>query len=237
MFIEVYPKFERIPEDRMYGKTVVIVDVFCAVSSMILAIKNGATKVIPTRDAGEAVSIYGKLGMVDCVLAGEVNGEKPAGFMLGTSPLEYTQKAVGGKTIVMSTHNGTVAINGIKSAKHVLVGSIINRKAVAKRILEYGDDVIIMCAGSDGNISAEDICGAGAIVNALYNSDSRELKASDMAFISRMVYTDWKNKNMDLANTEEYRALMQAGRVDDIKICLTTDMTDTVPEYSNGIIK
>ena len=121
------------------------------------AVKNGAGKIIPATDAGEAATILSKLDSPDVVLAGEIGGVKHPDFHIGNSPSEFSPEVVANKTIVISTSNGTKVINGAKGAKSVLIGGMINMSAVAKRVAKSNDDVLIICAGTDDEISADDL--------------------------------------------------------------------------------
>ena len=239
MHIEVYPKYTRMHEDHLYDKTVVTVAVLRSGTSMIWAMANGAKKLIPASDAGEAVSLYGRLGADDCILAGEIGNAKPQGFILGNSPREFTAKVVSGKTVIMSTNNGTAALTGIGVAKNIILGAIINKTAAAKKAVELGDDVIILCAGEDGEISAADLCGAGAIIDACLTEATKRgiyTDESDMAFVCRQLYKDWRTKSFNISSTKAYKELTLRSAKEDIAFCFTADMTDVVPKYIDGTV-
>jgi len=92
-----------------------------------------------------------------------------AGFDLGNSPAEYTADRVAGRIVVITTTNGTAALEASRAARVLLVGAIVNRSAVASAIRRLGRDrtaVHLVCAGTDGVVSAEDLLGAGAILDA-----------------------------------------------------------------------
>ena len=167
MRIDVVPVYGKMISSHISGSTVIVVDVLRSTSCITMAVKNGAERVIPAVDPGEAASIAGRLGIRDCVLAGERGGIKLPDFNRGNSPAEYSAENVQGKTVVISTSNGTAAIHGSSAAKDVLIGAMINRTAVAKRALALGDDILIVCAGTDGAISADDLIAAGAIADAV----------------------------------------------------------------------
>ena len=142
-----------------------------------------------------------------------------------------------GKSVVFSTTNGTVAIHAVQDAKNVLIGGMINRTAVAKKALSLGEDIIIACAGTDGLVSADDICAAGAIADALVRNASAPLEMSDLTLICSMIYADWLGGRADLSMTKHYAYLQKMGFEKDVEFCFKQDLTDVVPVYENGIIK
>ena len=135
----------------------------------------------------------------------------------------------------ISTTNGTGAICKSESASNVLIGSMLNCTAVAKRAVELGNDVILMCAGTGGEFSADDIYAAGAIASAIQTLTDAEL--CDLTRVSCLVYDRWKEDRTELSKTKHYKRLVSLGLESDINFCLTRDLTDIVPEYKNGVIE
>ena len=215
------------------GHTVISIDVLRSSSCIVWGLVNGASKIIPVDDLGSAVSIASRMG--DCVLAGERGAVLIPGFDIGNSPAEYTEARVGGKAVVISTTNGTGAICKSESASNVLIGSMLNCTAVAKRAVELGNDVILMCAGTGGEFSADDIYAAGAIASAIQTLTDAEL--CDLTRVSCLVYDRWKEDRTELSKTKHYKRLVSLGLEGDISFCLTRDLTDIVPEYKNGVIE
>ena len=236
MRVDTFSHTVKVASNSLANKTVIVVDVLRATTSIICAIKNGANQVVPSTDAGSAVAISSRLGG-GCVLAGEKGGFKINGFALGNSPFEFSPENVAGKSVVFSTTNGTVAIHAVQDAKHVLIGGMINRTAVAKKALLLGEDIIIACAGTEGLVSADDICAAGAIADALVRNASTPLEMSDLTLICSMIYADWLSGWADLSMTKHYAYLQKMGFEKDVEFCFKQDLTDVVPVYENGIIK
>ena len=227
----------KISDVRLSGCTVIVIDVLRSSTCIIWALRNGATKVIPAVDPGDAASMHMVIGG-DSVLAGERGGVKITGFDIGNSPMDFTASTVKGKTVIVSTTNGTGAICAASSAPCVLIGGMINKTAVAKKAIELGNDVILLCAGTDGEVSADDICAAGAIAQAIYdNCGNIEYQQKDMTFKARELYKDHCSKRTDLSRTKHGRRLVELGFSADVSFCLTEDMTDTVPEFTSGIIQ
>ena len=148
MKVDVLPYYGKLTDNQLYNTTVIVVDVLRATSSIICALNGGAIKIVPSVDAGDAVAIAGRLGPRECVLGGERGGVKLNGFELGNSPKEYLARTVRGKTVIVSTSNGTGAIHSVRSADTVLLGAMINRTAVAKAAAANGNDVLIVRLGA-----------------------------------------------------------------------------------------
>jgi 2-phosphosulfolactate phosphatase len=165
--------FHRMPEGATAGGIAVVIDVLRASTTMITALANGAVRVIPVADVDEARRMV--VGLEPPVLlGGERGGVRIPGFDLGNSPLEYVPARVAGCTLVITTTNGTAALHASRAAREILVGAIVNRSAVAAAIRGLaapGDAVHLVCAGTDGRVSAEDVLAAGAILDAAVVDD------------------------------------------------------------------
>lgn len=163
-----HPVFHGMPAAATVGGIAVVIDVLRASTTMISALSRGAARVIPVTDVVEARRIAAQVdGPV--LLGGERGGVRIAGFDLGNSPLEYTADRVAGRAVVLTTTNGTAALHACRSAREIVVGAVVNRAAVARslRLLAGTDDhVHLVCAGTDGAVSAEDVLAAGAILDA-----------------------------------------------------------------------
>ncbi len=145
-----------------------IIDVLRASTTIITALAHGAERVRPVLAIDEARSLAAGAG---ALLGGERGGRKIAGFDLGNSPLEYTRERVGGRAIVITTTNGTAALHACSDAAEVLVGAIVNRSAVAAAARSLArqrgaTDIHLVCAGTDGAVTEEDVLAAGAILDA-----------------------------------------------------------------------
>lgn len=234
MRIKTYGRYTKLPSSHLVGSTVISIDLLRSGTSMTWALVNGATKVIPAAEAAEAVSIANRMG--GCVLGGERGGVKLPGFDLGNSPFEYSKEAVYGKSVVVSTTNGTGALCGAEGAANVLLGCMLNCTAVARRAVELGNDIIIMCAGTDGDISADDLYAAGAIAEAIMRVSGGNVTACDMTLVACMVYKSWKNDQRELSLTYHCSRLIELGFEKDVEFCLRRDITEIVPQYRNGVL-
>jgi len=154
----------------------VVIDVLRASTTMTTALAHGADGVWPVAAIDDARTLAARLGPA-AILGGERGGLRVPGFDLGNSPLEYTVEKVTGRSVVITTTNGTAALAACSAAAETLVGAVVNRQAVAHAIRSLGmrdglTDVHLVCAGTDGAVSAEDVLGAGAILEAAIAASS-----------------------------------------------------------------
>ena len=233
MRIKTFAQTKKYTGNYLMDRTVIVVDVLRATSSIIWACRNGANRVIPVSDAGEGASIAARLG--DCIMAGERGGVKLPGFDLGNSPLEFVQKVVKDRNVIINTTNGTGAIKAAEGAAHVLIGAMINHTAVARMAAQLDRDVIILCAGTEGEFSADDICAAGAIATSLCKLGQVSAQC-DLTLVAKSLYSDWREARADLSKTYHYARLVDLGFEEDVQFCFQEDITDVVPVYRDGFI-
>jgi 2-phosphosulfolactate phosphatase len=232
-----------LAEGLLEGKTAVVIDALRATSSIIMAIENGCRKIIPVVEISHALEIAKELGRENTLLCGERGGLPIEGFDLSNSPGDYSRQRVEGKAAVMTTTNGTRAINAAKGAKRVLISAFTNAGQTAKVIADLGDDLAIICAGSDGKFSAEDSLAAGCIIYHMQNwqkSEQKEaaLELCDLSIMAAMLYERHKDDlHEPLSNIRHYRYLQSLGLQADLDYCLKPDSASCVPVYSDGSIK
>ncbi|TLY54588.1 MAG: ATP-grasp domain-containing protein [Gemmatimonadetes bacterium] len=163
------------------GRGVVVIDALRATTTVITALANGAKAVIPAASSEEAVRLASNLEKDGVVLAGERKSVKIEGFALGNSPREMTAAAVGGKTIVLATTNGTPALVAAQGGDPVLVGAPVNFKALAERAraaLAGRGDLVIVCAGRDKQFAIEDAYTAGVIIKAAAGGGGKGMRVA-----------------------------------------------------------
>ena len=174
--------FHRMPAGATAGGIAVVIDVLRASTTMITALAHGAARVLPVADVDEARRLAGELGQ-RALLGGERGGLRIQGFDLGNSPREYTAGRVAGQTVVITTTNGTAALHASRDAAEIVVGAIVNRTAVAEAVRRLAGNrgvVHLVCAGTDGVVSTEDVLAAGAILDAA-SADGRDDVLDDAA--------------------------------------------------------
>jgi len=147
----------------------VVIDVLRATSTIATALAHGATAVVPRRSVEEARAAAAD--RPGAILGGERGGLRIPGFDLGNSPSDYTRAVVGGRPVVLTTTNGTAALAACGAAAEVVAAAIVNRAAVATVVRRLAaargcGAVHLVCAGTDGEVTEEDLLGAGAILAA-----------------------------------------------------------------------
>ncbi len=206
--------------------TVVVVDVLRATSSMCLAIENGIDEIIPVSTVEEALEY--KNGK-DFILAAERNGQMVKGFDFGNSPQQYQNtEELEGRTLVMTTTNGTKMINIAKEDHEVVIGSFLNITALVEWLTEKGKDVIICCSGWKGRFCLEDTLFAGALSAKLmgegFHSDCDSVLAS-----GRLYNASKKDLFQSLEDSSHRKRLSNLSTNDDVQLCLAHDLTTVIP--------
>jgi 2-phosphosulfolactate phosphatase len=163
--------FNRMPPGAVAGGIAVVIDVLRASTTIVTALANAASRIRPVPAVAEALALADATGAGRPLLGGERGGLQIAGFDLGNSPLEYSPAVVAGREIIVTTTNGTAALKACLDADEVLVGAIVNRTAVARLAHDLArrrgaTDIHLVCAGTDGHVTEEDLLAAGAILEA-----------------------------------------------------------------------
>ncbi len=165
---------ELVVAERLAGSCCVVVDVLRATTTIVYALAAGARAVIPCATIDDAKRSAAGLPPGQAVLGGERGGLPIAGFDFGNSPAEYTAAAVAGKTVVLTTTNGTKALLHCRQSAQILIGAFANFSALCS-ILAQAPTIDVVCAGTDGQITHDDALLAGAIVTRLAAESPRRL--------------------------------------------------------------
>ena len=155
------------------GRTVFVIDILRATTVMCAALAHGAKALIPVASTEEALRLAQTIGSDDVLLAGERNCLRIPGFQLGNSPLEMREPVVRGKTLIVTTSNGTKALLACQGAASVFPAAASNLSLAAERISEAiarDDDVLIVCAGRNGTFALDDAYCAGRLIAAALDS-------------------------------------------------------------------
>ncbi|MHC2992044.1 2-phosphosulfolactate phosphatase [Pontibacter sp. HJ8] len=213
---------------ELEGKAVVAVDVLRATSTMVTAFAHGATDIIPVMQLEECRA-YAQQG---CLTAAERNGIKAEGFDLGNSPFAYMHAGIKGKTIAITTTNGTRAIRLSEAAKEIVVGSFLNLQAVADHLEELQLDVIVVCAGWKGKFNLEDTLYAGALAERLQAKFAFE---NDATLASLYLYHAAKEDMVTfLRQSSHVQRLENLEIHKDIEFCLQHDVYDVLPVWKQN---
>ena len=227
MLIDVVQLPRDLAPAHVTGRAVVVFDVLRATTTMTAALAMGVEEIFffpSTADALTAARAFGPAA----VTCGEQNCLPPVGFTLGNSPAGFTPE-FRGRTVFMSTTNGTKAIIAAASARELYVGSLLNASAVARVLSVAGLDVTLLCAGTDGAPAMEDLIGAGAVIDALVSADVATEFGSDVVLIALQLFRTSKNVLVPtLSRTRGGTNVIRNGLQDDIDYAARLDTFDVV---------
>ncbi len=229
--------------ESLVGCRAVVVDVLRATTTVVQALSAGARAVVPCLTIEDARRRAAEFPPGEVLLGGERGGLRIKGFDLGNSPAEYTVAGVGGKTIVLTTTNGTKALARSELAAEVLLGAFVNLSALCSYLSRVDSrrrpDVVIVCAGTEGHVTRDDVLLAGAIAERLAAEASWEL--DDTAAIARDAWhavaagrTDEElvaQLSTALLASRGGRNLHRIGMRDDIELAARIDCHSIVPRW------
>lgn len=214
-----------VTPERLRDRAVVVFDVLRATTTMTAALAAGVAE-IRIFDSLDAAAAAAKAHGQPRVLCGERQCLRPAGFDLGNSPGGFDPHQHAGRTVFMSTTNGTRAIVAARSAKVLLVGALVNASAVANHLVSAGLDVTLLCAGTDGEVAMEDLIGAGAVIHAM--SGEVEI-VGDAARIALRLFQGCRGDlDAALLDAQGGRNVMAAGLPADIAFAARLDALSAV---------
>lgn len=210
---------------------VVVIDILRATSSIVYGIDNGAEAIIPVMEVEDCLK-YAKDGFL---LAAERNGEVVEGYDFGNSPFSYTPEKVGGKTVVLTTTNGTKALHlARKRAHQVVIGSFLNLQSLCDWLRGQDKNVLLLCAGWKDQFNLEDTLFAGAVVNELRQDfthfDDASVAAEDLYLLAK---NDLRNY---LRKSSHSNRLIQLNIEEDVKFCLELNRCKAIPVLSGDAL-
>jgi 2-phosphosulfolactate phosphatase len=223
---------------EVQGRSVVVVDILRATTTIVVALDHGARAVLPAGSTEEAIRISQNLERDDVVLAGERKSVRIPGFALGNSPGEFTAEAVQGKTIVLTTTNGTPALIAVQGAREVIVAAAVNFGVVAQKcraVLEQHGELMILCAGRERQFALEDAFAAGRLAKVLLPEGGlRRLTVNDGALaaleLARHFGERWLRA---LKASTHVRELTELGFRDDLLVCAEENTHPILPLYAD----
>lgn len=235
MKIDVIPYASAIRPDLVAGRHVVVIDVLRASSVMVTALANGARAFVPVRSVEEARQKAAVYSTGEVLLCGERNTQVINGFHLGNSPLDYTREKVAEKTLILTTSNGTQALNRLQEAQRVFIGAFLNMDALVQQFLPF-DEAVLVCSGTNNNFSMDDAMCAALFIDEIGKKKTVEL--SDMAITLHKAYQkDNGDLKTLLRDCYHLNLLKRNGFGDDVQYCLQKNILDVVPEMKEGIIR
>ena len=170
-------------------------------------------------------------------MGGERNAEKIDGFTFGNSPLEYTEEAVKGKSIILFTTNGSKALVRAKFSTNLFVGSFCNGKSVVKKVLKIKENLEILCSGNNGMYCLEDsICAGMMIAQIMEVIENVELDDASNTCLVLYKKNKRRIKKM-LSETDHGKNLIEKGFEADITFAAKENTCNIVPQYVDGVVK
>jgi 2-phosphosulfolactate phosphatase len=228
--LDVYLSPGEVVAGELAGRTAVMIDVLRASTTIVEALAAGARTIFPVASVEEATRLANTLGRGEVLLCGERRCLPIEGFDLGNSPTEFTAERVGGKTLVMTTTNGTAAIVAAQPADRVLVGAFTNLSAVVADLAQSGGEPVLICCGREGRFALEDAVCAGRLIRAL---EAREPQVdwvlNDGARAAVALSHAEKDLRALFAHSAAGVQIVEAGLEPDLDFCAGVDVRDAVP--------
>ncbi|MCA9053606.1 MAG: 2-phosphosulfolactate phosphatase [Planctomycetaceae bacterium] len=222
---------------ELSGGTAVIIDVLRASTTMIQALHSDAARILPCGSVEEATLLGAGIPKAQVLFGGERHGKLIEGFDLDNSPRLYTSERVGGKTVIFTTTNGTRALLRAEQAASICIGAFVNLSAVEGYLRGQGGPIHLVCAGTDGRLTAEDILFAGVLADRLVGDDS-----SDGCDVSTEMAIDFARRNAGsaeeilktLRRSQGGKNLTALGMDADIVFAADSDRLPVVPVWDAG---
>lgn len=232
--VHVLGKKEELATTPLEGRIVIVLDILFATTTMVTALAHGATQVVPVADEDAARRESENHVAQGVVLAGELYAETLPGFA-HPAPLALLEHGIGGKTVVYSTTNGTVAMTLAARAEHVYCGALLNARRLAEHVVARHPDrpVLIVCSGSGDNFNLEDFYGAGYFVEHLAGLLGAQADLSDAALAARSLYREARAPEA-LLECRVGRMMAARGLADEVRFACRFDAFPVIPELRGG---
>lgn len=234
MKLDVFLSPGELSQGDAAGRVIAVIDVLRASTSIAVALANGARTVVPVESADVAITRVKDFERSDVILAGEKKMLPIPGFDLGNSPASFTADAVGGRTILLTTTNGTRALVGLQSARDIVVAAYVNHAVVTAMLraaARANTDVAIVCAGDEGHFSLEDAACAGRYVRSL-SQRGRSIVCNDAANACELINRKYGDNIAKIFRDSSHgKALAEAGFGEDLVACAAVDSHPVVPIY------
>lgn len=213
---------------------VVIIDILRATSAICTAFEHGAEKVIPVASVEEAREFKAQGYLVGA----ERNAVTVDGFDFGNSPYSYMGEKVRGKTIVITTTNGTQAIQTARNAYKVVIGSFLNIDALCEWLVEENRNVLLLCSGWKNKFNLEDALFAGAVTEKISSLTTNYQHGDGCLALKYLYQLAEKDPNKFLNHSSHKERLARLNLKKDIRYCLTPNQTRIIPVLKgNTLVK
>jgi 2-phosphosulfolactate phosphatase len=212
---------------------VVVIDVFRATSTIAAVLSNGATKIIPF-DSVQGCIDAGK-ETPNSITAGERDGKVAPGLQHGNSPTEYPREFIEGKTLLLTTTNGTRLLHQSKQSLQIISGSFLNLGAVCDYLLSQNKNVMLACASWKDRYNLEDHLFAGAVVHEIGHHFEMNC---DSARAGKHLYGIAKDNLFEfIKDSSHYLRLSAYGLQSDMEYCCKINAHNILPVYRNDALE
>lgn len=235
--VHVLSRKEDLEPALVAGRVAVVLDILFATTSMVNALAHGASAIVPVKDEVSARAEASSRPAGTTLLAGELDAVTLPGFAPPT-PLALARRELGGRTVVHSTTNGTIAFGLAAGAQAVYAGALINAKALVDHLLKAHPDepLLIVCAGSMGNFNLEDFVGAGCLVDMLAARLGADADLSDGARAARTVYRSDTPEAL-LLGSRVGRMFAERGLGEEVRYCARLSMLPVIARMQDGELR
>jgi len=233
MRIELIFTPNEVKEEELKDRTVLVIDVLRASTTIAYALHNGCKGIIPANSIDGAIELSKKIGRDSALLCGEREGIKIEGFDLGNSPFEYEAEKIKDKTLIFATTNGSKAIVKGSNANSLIVGSFVNFQSTFDHLSSSSNDLAIICSGKLDQFAIEDAVCGGLYVSSFLKEGEYEL--NDAAFAALKLYEGYKNNLLEMLKKSSHgRYLIELGFEKDLYICAELNSLKVVPVLDQG---
>jgi 2-phosphosulfolactate phosphatase len=230
MRIDVVSCVNEAHAEDFVNKTVLVIDVLRSTTNMAVAMANGCRSIVPA----DTIHTAKRWQVPGDLMGGERNCRKIPGFDLGNSPFEYDPSTVGGKRIILTTTNGTRALQKVGRAQHIMAASLLNGPACCKAAVGFRRDVVILCAGTRDEFSLEDGLCAGKLVAQLKSALGCTSEVNDFGVAMEGYAAAVKDIPEAILSCKNGVRLSKMGFQEDVLFCSQWDTLDVVPVQYDG---
>jgi 2-phosphosulfolactate phosphatase len=206
---------------------VVLVDILRATTSICAAFEQGVKAIIPVATPEEAKA-YKENGYL---VASEQDGKKLDFADFGNSAFNFTREAVGGKTVVYCTTNGTRALEIAKDAGKIAIGAFINLSALTRWLTVGDKHVVVLCSGWKNKFCLEDTLFAGLLCEKLLETGKFVTNCDSTEAAMDLWKTASGNVLAYLEKAAHRHRLKKLGLDDVIPYSFAIDSTGVVPVF------
>ena len=220
------------------GAVLIVIDQIRASTTLTTLLDVGCTDVFLASNVTAARRLARETGSL---LAGEWRARKPAGYDFDNSPSQLIRADLRGRSIVLSTTNGTTVLHRVREARHILIGCLRNARACARDAVAVaareGVGIRIVCAGRHGRFVLEDAVAAGEIARGVLAEAAErgiEIEVMDAVTAAIRLRESHADVSVAMRDSDGERTLREIGQAEDIAFCAELDTSRTVPVVIAG---